>query len=57
MIQAFRIADLALGDEVLVSEELRSACSSDPTLRFSETREVELKGISGLQKIVALDWK
>ena len=56
VIQAFRIADLAQGNEVLVSDDLRRACASDPTLRFGEAREVNLKGIRGRQRVLPVDW-
>jgi len=56
VIQAFRIADLALGGEVLVSDDLRRACESDVTLLFGEGRDVDLKGIRGRQRVVPVEW-
>jgi class 3 adenylate cyclase len=57
VIQAFRIADLAVGDEVLVSDDLVRACETDPTLRFGAPREARLKGIRGRQRVVPVEWR
>jgi class 3 adenylate cyclase len=57
VIQAFRIADLAHGGEILVSSELRERVGDGGDLRFDAGREVELKGISGTHRIFALQWQ
>jgi class 3 adenylate cyclase len=57
VIQAFRIADIAAGEEVLASDELVRACTGDTTLRFGTPRDVELKGIRGQQRIVPVEWR
>jgi class 3 adenylate cyclase len=57
VIQAFRIADIAVGEEVLVSDDLVRACAGDTTLRFGAPRDVELKGIRGRQWVVPVDWR
>ena len=57
VIQAFRIADLALGDEVLASEDLIRACQGDAALRFGAPREVKLKGIRGRHRVILVEWR
>jgi class 3 adenylate cyclase len=57
VIQAFRIADLAQGGEVLVSSELTERVQGEAGLRFDAGREVELKGISGTHRVFALEWR
>lgn len=57
VIQAFRIADLAVGDEVLISEELHTACTKVSGIQFGEPRLVALKGIREPQHVVPLDWR
>jgi class 3 adenylate cyclase len=56
VIQAFRIADLARGGEILVSSLVRELTESTTDLRFDEGREVALKGLSGMHKIFAVHW-
>ena len=57
VIQAFRIADLAQGQEILVSQELCEASDGAPEYRFGEVREVSLKGIRGTKRIFSVDWQ
>ena len=57
VIQAFRISDLALADEILVSGEVQRLVAGDPNVHFSNERSVVLKGISGKHKIANVDWK
>jgi class 3 adenylate cyclase len=56
VIQAFRIADLAAGEEILASSLTKELLSSAGDLRFDEGREVELKGLDGLHRVFALGW-
>jgi len=56
VIQAFRIADLADGDQILVSEDLKRQVEGDAQLRFDAGREHELKGISGRHRLYGVDW-
>jgi class 3 adenylate cyclase len=56
VIQAFRIADLARGGEILVSSLVRELTESTTDLRFDEGREVALKGLSGMHEIFAVHW-
>ena len=56
VIQAFRIADLARGGEILVSSFVRELTEGATDLRFDEGREVSLKGLSGTHSIFAVHW-
>jgi class 3 adenylate cyclase len=56
VIQAFRIADLAAGAEILTSSLTAELLRSAGDLRFGEEREVELKGLEGRHRVYALDW-
>ncbi len=57
VIQAFRIADLAAADEILVSEDVQQQVSGLGNLHFSDERLVTLKGFSNEHRIAAVDWK
>jgi serine/threonine protein kinase/class 3 adenylate cyclase len=57
VIQAFRIADLAGADEILVSEEVRRVSEGLSDLRFARERTLPLKGISGEHRIWCVDWR
>jgi class 3 adenylate cyclase len=57
VIQAFRISDLALAGEILVSGEVQRLVAGDPNMHFSNERDVVLKGISGKHQIANVDWK
>ncbi len=56
VIQAFRIADLAAGGEILVSSLTGELVSSAGDLRLGTPREVDLKGLSGTHRVVPLEW-
>ena len=45
VIVAARVAALAEGGEILVSDDLREYASADESLRFGPARTVELKGL------------
>jgi class 3 adenylate cyclase len=57
VIQAFRIADLAKGGEILTSSLAKELLASAGDLRFDAGREVELKGLAGPHRVFALDWR
>ena len=57
VIQAFRIADLAAGEEILTSSLTWELLRSAGDLRFDGEREVELKGFEGRHRVYALDWR
>jgi class 3 adenylate cyclase len=57
VIVASRLAGEATGGEVLVSEITKALTESGGDLRFGETREVILKGLSGTQQAWTLDWE
>jgi class 3 adenylate cyclase len=57
VIQAFRIADLAAGEEILTSSVTAELLRNAGDLSFAAEREVELKGLEGRHRVVALDWR
>ena len=57
VIQAFRIADLAKGEEILASALTKELLANAGYLRFDAGREVELKGLAGPHRVYALDWR
>lgn len=52
---AARIAALAQGGEILVSEDLRAASGPDSEVTFGAPREVELKGLTGTHRIYPVE--
>jgi class 3 adenylate cyclase len=56
VIHAFRVADLAARDEILVSGHLRSLVEGRG-LEFGDEREVTLKGFSGVHAIAPVEWR
>ena len=56
VILAARIAGEARGGEVLVSSLLKELTESAGDIRFGEGREVELKGLSGLHRVLDVVW-
>ncbi|MEM7437888.1 MAG: adenylate/guanylate cyclase domain-containing protein, partial [Myxococcota bacterium] len=56
VIHAFRIADLAARDEILVSGDVQSS-SADRGFQFADAREVTLKGFSGTHPICRVEWR
>ncbi len=51
VVQAFRIADLARGGEILVSLLTKELVESAGDLAFDDGREVELKGLEGTHRV------
>jgi class 3 adenylate cyclase len=51
---AARVAGAAVGGEILASSLVHDLVSSDRGFRFGDAREVELKGIDGLQRVYPL---
>ena len=54
---AARIGGAAQGDEILVSGLLKALAESAGEFSFAAGREVELKGISGPQRVHAVEWR
>jgi adenylate cyclase len=52
---AARIADLAAGGQILVSEAIRASVAAVDDIEFGAPREVELKGIRGAQQVYSVD--
>lgn len=53
---AARIADQAVGGEILVSELLKQIGEARGEFRFGEPRRVQLKGLSGRYVVFPVDW-
>jgi tetratricopeptide (TPR) repeat protein len=56
VIHAFRVADLAQADEILISEQLKDLIE-DRGFRFGNQRDVTLKGFSGQHRIISVGWR
>ena len=56
VVEAFRIADLADGGEILVSEDTRNALPADADVEFDAGRDVELKGLKGVRHVYGVKW-
>jgi adenylate cyclase len=52
---AARVSSHAIGGEILVSSLVHDLAAGDPEARFIQSRDVELKGFSGLHRLFALD--
>lgn len=52
---AARVADKAVGGEILVSEPVRDALRDCPDVRFDDGHDVELKGFSGSYRVFGVD--
>ena len=57
VIQAFRIADLAEAEEILISDDVREQIEVVGKFRFIDERFTTLKGISGEHRLVAVAWR
>jgi class 3 adenylate cyclase len=57
VILAARIAAQARGGEILVSEALRDQCGGGEGIDFSESRELELKGLAGTHTVHRVGWQ
>ncbi len=56
VILAARIADQAVGGEILVSEILKQIGDARGEFEFGEPRRVELKGLSGRYNLYPVEW-
>jgi class 3 adenylate cyclase len=54
---AARVANLALGDEILVSSLVREIASARGDLKFGDPRTATLKGIEGEHLVYPLLWE
>ena len=57
VIVASRLSDIAHPSEIVVSSLLHELAESTGEFRFAEPRQVELKGITGVQTVYPLDWQ
>jgi class 3 adenylate cyclase len=56
VVVAARIAGLAEGGEILVSSLVRQIAETRGDLRFVSPRDVQLRGIEGVETVSAVDW-
>jgi class 3 adenylate cyclase len=56
VIVAARIADLASGGEIVVTQQFRDYAASEPDLEFGPPRAVELRGLSQPHEICTVVW-
>jgi class 3 adenylate cyclase len=56
VIKAARVANLAAGGQILVSETVREIAAGDHDLSFGDGAPVELKGLDGLHTVYGLLW-
>ncbi|MEE9280556.1 MAG: adenylate/guanylate cyclase domain-containing protein, partial [Myxococcota bacterium] len=56
VVQAFRVADLAQGGEILVSSFTKNLVQRAGDLAFDEGREVQLKGLEGTHRVFGVRW-
>jgi adenylate cyclase len=54
---AARVAGQAEGGEILVSQDVSEATGDGDGIRFTSPREVELKGLPGRHRLLAVDWE
>ena len=54
---AARIASEAKGGEILVSALLRELTESGGDIAFGDGRELQLKGLSGTQRVYKVGWE
>ena len=54
--QAARVAALAEGRQILVSETVSAAVEDCEDVVLTEQREVQLKGLSGEHVVTLVDW-
>ena len=57
VIVAARIAAAARSEEILVSSMVRELAGGAEEFAFDGGREVELKGLTGVQRVFVLEWK
>jgi class 3 adenylate cyclase len=56
VILAARIADQARGGEILVSALLKELTESSGEFVFNDGREMQLKGLTGTQRVFGVAW-
>ena len=56
-MEAFRIADLAEGGEILISSLTKELVLSTGDVRLDEGRDVELKGLEGSHRVYSVGWE
>ena len=56
VIHAFRVADLAQSEEILISGDVQSVLAGRGGFRFADERRVTLKGFSGEHPVARVEW-
>jgi len=57
VVHAFRIADLARPEEILVSGDVKATLEAQGSFRFADERNVTLKGFSGEYPVARVEWR
>jgi class 3 adenylate cyclase len=57
VILAARIADRARGGEILASQQLKEFVQPDLKLKFLESQDLTLKGLSGRHTVYPVEWR
>jgi class 3 adenylate cyclase len=57
VIHAFRVADLARSEEILISGDVQAAIAGRGVFRIEDERSVTLKGFSGEHPVARVDWR
>ena len=57
VVVAARIGALALGAEILVSSLVRQIAEARGDITFHSPRQVELRGLEGVETVWTVDWR
>jgi class 3 adenylate cyclase len=57
VVLAARVAALADGGEILVSQIVKELTDSAGDLRFDQGRHVELRGLQGTRRVYSIEWR
>ena len=57
VVAAFRVADIADGEQILVTDSMRDELVSNDEFVFEEGREVDLKGFEESRTVYAVRWR
>jgi class 3 adenylate cyclase len=56
VVMAARVASLAQGGQIPVTQVVKELTDSAGDLRFDQGRDVELRGLQGMRRVYELDW-
>jgi class 3 adenylate cyclase len=57
VVAAFRVADMAEGEQILVTDSVRDELVANEEFAFDEGREVDLKGFEDSRTVYAVSWR